>query len=399
MTLTAAPPSTSAGTLPTTPGPQCSTAPATCAPPNWRSPPSATTTSWFRSPRSASAARTCTTTTPAGTARTSCGNRPCSATRPQEWWLPPVRPARSPLAPGSPSSLPSAAGTCETCRSGDYNICPTGTCFGSPPTHGTMTQYLVAPSRAVHPLPDSIDTVTGSMIEPLAVAVWAVQRAQVGIGHRVLVTGAGPIGLLVTQVARAAGATEITVTDINDDRLAVAAELGATRTINTATTRLGETPEYDRVIECTGHPAGAVVDHPDRQTTRPGHRRRAGRAQRRRPSAGHPAALTRSIWSPHSVMPTPSPSPSRSSIPGAVNIDRIVTGRFGLDGQPTPCRRRSKIPGTSRSSSSRSPDVPPLPHTRSASPPSPSPRPAPRRRPAQKDPRHDRDSTPDRQIR
>src|SRR6478672_12766229 len=109
-------------------------------------------------------------------------------------------------------------GRCDTCRNGDYNICPAGTCFGSPPTHGTMTQYLVAPSRAVHPLPDSIDTVTGSMIEPLAVAVWAVQRAQVGIGHRVLVTGAGPIGLLVAQVARASGAVQVIVTDINDDR-------------------------------------------------------------------------------------------------------------------------------------------------------------------------------------
>jgi L-iditol 2-dehydrogenase len=64
-------------------------------------------------------------------------------------------------------------GRCETCREGAYNVCPTGTCLGSPPTHGTMTEYLAVPDRAAHPLPDGIDTVVGSMIEPLSVAVWA----------------------------------------------------------------------------------------------------------------------------------------------------------------------------------------------------------------------------------
>jgi len=137
-------------------------------------------------------------------------------------------------------------GRCATCLQGAYNVCPNGTCLGSPPTHGTMTEHLVVPDRAAHPLPDSIDTVVGSMIEPLAVAVWAVQRAEVGLGHRVLVTGAGPIGLLVAQVARAAGAAEVIVTDVNDHRLAVAAELGATRTVNTGTTALDEDLLVDR---------------------------------------------------------------------------------------------------------------------------------------------------------
>lgn len=145
-------------------------------------------------------------------------------------------------------------GRCPTCRKGRYNLCPTGTCFGSPPTHGTIAEYLVAPSRAIHPLPDTIDTELGSLIEPLALAVWAVQRADVRVGHRVLVTGAGPIGILVAQVARAAGAAEVVVTDINADRLARAAELGATATINTATTELGLNG-MDRLLECSAHPA------------------------------------------------------------------------------------------------------------------------------------------------
>jgi L-iditol 2-dehydrogenase len=145
-------------------------------------------------------------------------------------------------------------GRCATCRTGRYNLCPTGTCFGSPPTHGTISEYLVAPSRAIHPLPDAIGTELGSLIEPLAVAVWAVQRADVRAGHRVLVTGAGPIGILVAQVATAVGAAEVVVTDVVDDRLARAAELGATATINTATTELGRTG-MDRLIECSAHPA------------------------------------------------------------------------------------------------------------------------------------------------
>jgi L-iditol 2-dehydrogenase len=221
-------------------------------------------------------------------------------------------------------------GQCDSCRNGHYNVCPTGTCFGSPPTHGTMTQYLVAPTRAVHPLPDTIDTVTGSMIEPLAVAVWAVQRAQVSLGHRVLVTGAGPIGLLVSQVARAAGATEVIVTDINDDRLAVAAELGATRTINTATTPLAESPSYDRVIECTGIPP---VLWSTIRTVKP-HGRVTVVGQAAPIVDGLPLAflqrfeidLVTAFRYAHAF-----PTAIALVSSGAVNIDRIITGRFGLD--------------------------------------------------------------------
>lgn len=221
-------------------------------------------------------------------------------------------------------------GNCETCRNGDYNICPTGTCFGSPPTHGTMTEFLVAPTRAVHPLPASIDTVIGSMIEPLAVAVWAVQRAQVRIGHSVLVTGAGPIGLLVAQVARAAGATSITVTDINDDRLAVAIEIGATRTINTATTPLGEIPTYDRVIECTGIPP---VLWSTIRTVKP-HGRVTVVGQAAPTVDGLPLAflqrfeidLVTAFRYAHAF-----PKAIALVESGAVNIERIVTGRFALD--------------------------------------------------------------------
>jgi L-iditol 2-dehydrogenase len=221
-------------------------------------------------------------------------------------------------------------GRCETCRQGAYNVCPNGTCLGSPPTHGTMTEYLVVPARAAHPLPDSIDTVAGSMIEPLSVALWAVQRAEVRLGHRVLVTGAGPIGLLVAQVARAAGAAEVVVTDVNDHRLAVAAELGATRAVNTGVTPLDENLRVDRVIECTAVPA--VLWSAVRAVRPRGRVTVVGQAA---PSVdGLPLALLQryeidlvtAFRYAHAY-----PTAIALAASGAVDIDRIVTGRFDLD--------------------------------------------------------------------
>lgn len=127
----------------------------------------------------------------------------------------------SKLAPGTAVVIEPAlpCRECATCLSGRYNLCPTGTCFGSPPTDGLFARHVVVPEAAVHPLPDTIPAEIGAAIEPLAVAVWAVERAQVRKGHRVLITGAGPIGLLVARVAASRGAAEIVVTDVNDDWL------------------------------------------------------------------------------------------------------------------------------------------------------------------------------------
>ncbi len=221
-------------------------------------------------------------------------------------------------------------GRCATCREGAYNVCPDGTCLGSPPTHGTMTEYLVVPDLAAHPLPDTIDTVVGAMIEPLSVAVWAVERAQVGLGHRVLVTGAGPIGLLVTQVARSAGATEVIVTDVNDHRLAVAAELGASRTVNTGQTPLDDGLRVDRVIECTAVPA--VLWSSIRTVAPRGRVTVVGQAA---PTVdGLPLAhlqryeidLVTAFRYAHAY-----PTAIALAATGTVDIARIVTGQFTLD--------------------------------------------------------------------
>jgi L-iditol 2-dehydrogenase len=220
-------------------------------------------------------------------------------------------------------------GVCPTCRSGRYNICPDGTCLGSPPTNGTMSEYIVVPARAVHPLPAGIDTIAGAMIEPLAVAVWAVQRAQVRLGHRVLITGAGPIGILVAQAARASGATEIVMTDVNDDRLAMATTFGVTRVINTSREEL-DIADMDRVLECSAVPAALWSAI---KTVRPGGRVTVvGQAA---PSVdGLPLAhlqryeidLVTAFRYAHAY-----PTALALVASGAVDIERVITGRFTLD--------------------------------------------------------------------
>ena len=93
-------------------------------------------------------------------------------------------------------------------------------------------------------------------MEPLSVGIWACQKAGIRAGDHVLVTGAGPIGLLAAQAARAFGATEITVTDVNPSRLRVAKRTGATRALDIRETTLEDAGlEADALIECSGHPA------------------------------------------------------------------------------------------------------------------------------------------------
>ncbi|WP_381797884.1 NAD(P)-dependent alcohol dehydrogenase [Streptomyces niveus] len=220
-------------------------------------------------------------------------------------------------------------GTCATCRSGRYNLCPFGVCFGSPPTHGTFSERIVAASRAVHPLPDSIPLEVGALIEPLAVAVWAVQRAKVRFGDRVLVTGAGPIGILVMQVARAAGAAEVIVTDVNDARLERARALGASAVLNTAE-KAPELSGIDRLLECSAHPAALWQGI---RTLRP-----AGRATvvgQAAPSVdGLPLAhlqrweidLVTAFRYAHAF-----PTAIALAAEGRVDLAGVLTGRFPLD--------------------------------------------------------------------
>ena len=153
------------------------------------------------------------------------------------------------LEPGVP------CGACRECRAGRYNLCRDVRFFATPPIDGAFANYVTIHEDFAFALPDAVSDEAGALMEPLSVGVWACQKAQVSAGDRVLVTGAGPIGLLAAQCARAFGATEITVTDVNAHRLDLARRTGATRVINVAETPLEDAEiEVDALIECSGHP-------------------------------------------------------------------------------------------------------------------------------------------------
>jgi L-iditol 2-dehydrogenase len=149
------------------------------------------------------------------------------------------------LEPGVP------CGRCRECRSGRYNLCVDVVFFATPPIDGAFTDYVTIHEDFAFTLLPNLSDDVGALMEPLSVGIWACDRAGVGAGDRVLITGAGPIGLLAMQVARACGATQVEISDINESRLALAQRTGATRTLVAGK---DEPAEADVSIECSGHP-------------------------------------------------------------------------------------------------------------------------------------------------
>lgn len=124
-------------------------------------------------------------------------------------------------------------GTCVMCRNGHENLCLNRSLIGAH-RPGAFAEYVAVPAKAAYRLPDTLDDLTGTLVEPLACAVRAVSLAGVTVGSHLVIMGAGPIGLLALAVARRAGASTIAIVDINPARLVVAREWGATHTINPA---------------------------------------------------------------------------------------------------------------------------------------------------------------------
>jgi L-iditol 2-dehydrogenase len=152
------------------------------------------------------------------------------------------------LEPGVP------CGRCSVCRRGAYNVCADVRFLATPPVDGALTRYIALHEDFLFALPDELGDDAGALIEPLSVALWACAKGGVELGSRVLVTGAGPIGNLVVQVARARGAGEIAILDVNAARVDRALGAGATRAIETEGSGPGLDGGYDVLIECTGHP-------------------------------------------------------------------------------------------------------------------------------------------------
>ncbi|MFB9569443.1 NAD(P)-dependent alcohol dehydrogenase [Saccharopolyspora hordei] len=227
------------------------------------------------------------------------------------------------IEPGVPCSV------CAQCRAGRYNLCPDMRFYATPPVDGAFCEYVVVHEEFAYAVPEAISDDAAGLLEPLSVGIWASRKGRVAPGSRVLVTGAGPIGLVATQAARAFGATEVVVTDVNPHRLALAEELGATGTIDVRSGSPAESGyEPEVLLECSGVPRAAADGV-----------RALGRAGRAVlvGMGGDELPLPVSHLQNFEIELTGTfryantwPTAIALASSGAVDLDRLVTHRFGL---------------------------------------------------------------------
>ncbi|MEO6004122.1 MAG: galactitol-1-phosphate 5-dehydrogenase [Opitutus sp.] len=128
-----------------------------------------------------------------------------------------------------------SCGKCSYCQSGEVNLCENRRVVGVAPAeyrqHGAFAEKLTVPARILYALPDNLSFEHAAMIEPVSIAIHAVQRTPIAPTDTAVVVGAGMIGLFVVQALRWAGARQIIAVDLADNRLALARELGATHTL------------------------------------------------------------------------------------------------------------------------------------------------------------------------
>lgn len=122
-------------------------------------------------------------------------------------------------------------GECDFCRRGQYNLCANGS-VQYRKGQGAFTRYFVADEARTHRLPEGVSYEEGALMEPLSIAVHAVKRARIKLGHTVAVFGAGAIGLMIAHLTRRVGAMETFVVDVKQFRLDRAKTAGASHVIN-----------------------------------------------------------------------------------------------------------------------------------------------------------------------
>lgn len=139
-------------------------------------------------------------------------------------------------------------GKCQACRHGEYGYCE-HISFTYRNGDGAMADYITVQKPYIYRIPDHLSYDGGALIEPLAVAAHAVRRADIKLGEKVLIIGAGAIGILTAALCRKIGASEVAITDFSTARLKLAVELGATTAIN---------PQEQDVLETVANLTGSV---------------------------------------------------------------------------------------------------------------------------------------------
>jgi L-iditol 2-dehydrogenase len=124
-------------------------------------------------------------------------------------------------------------GTCDYCAVGEYNLCDDYSYYGSR-ENGAMAEFIAVRERNLLKLPSGVDFESAACTDPISVALHAIRKAEIRIGDSVAVLGVGPIGQFAVQWARLMGARQILVSDIFDEKLSIARELGADDGVNAA---------------------------------------------------------------------------------------------------------------------------------------------------------------------
>ena len=137
---------------------------------------------------------------------------------------------------------------------GEYNLSePLG--FVGLTSNGAFAKFVVVEDYMVHKIPNSMTFEQAAIVEPAAVAAYAIQQSGMKMGDTVFIVGAGPIGLLTVQVALATGASQIFVSDLSESRLKKAKEIGATHTFNAKDEGIS-----DKIREITNNGVDVFID-------------------------------------------------------------------------------------------------------------------------------------------
>src|SRR6266550_3044958 len=224
------------------------------------------------------------------------------------------------IEPGEP------CGHCDQCRAGRYNLCPNIRFHGTPPVDGTLSEFVTVKSELAYTVPDEISDNAAALLEPLSVGIWANRKAGTQTGTSLLIAGAGPIGLVTTMVARAAGATRIAVSDVNRSRLSAALASGATEIAVPGSDDVAG--EFDAFIDCSG--SSAAIDAGVRSVRPAGSVVLVG-------MGADELKLPLGVVQQHELLITGTfryantwPTAIALAASGRVSLDDLVTGEYGL---------------------------------------------------------------------
>jgi L-iditol 2-dehydrogenase len=219
---------------------------------------------------------------------------------------------------------------CRECLAGLYNLCPHMEFYATPPIDGAFTGFVTIESIFAHAVPDSVSDEAAALLEPLSVAIAAMRKAHVVPGSSILIAGAGPIGILCAQAAKAFGAARIVVSDVVAERRQRALRFGATEAIDPLAVDIATVGlDVDAFVDASGAPSAVSAGI---RAVRP-----AGYAVL--VGLGHPEMTlpvehiqNNEVWVTGIFRYTDTwPVAIHLVSSGQVDLDALITGRYGLD--------------------------------------------------------------------